>query len=301
MAATAAAIRRRRYTLADTLLGVIATPFAHRRTMLPNLSGRGVYGDSGGNRGRLLIPCRTGRRLGAGPAAALDRHRGHGEHQHRQGPGADQGGRVLPEHGAVAQPDLGEGDQQGQGGGGQQHQLHPPDRRQVPAVQEQGRHPPDGQQQHEEGGQPQRGLGDRADVQGHARGHEEQRDEEAIADGVELALEGVGVAGGPAAQHDPGQERAQDHIQAELLGHGQQEQEQQHGQADGGLGGRALALAQDPPQLVAPDQPGRVGQDQGQHAHRGQRPQGHELAAGPQEQGDGEDREQLPTAPAASR
>jgi hypothetical protein len=103
----------------------------------------------------------------------------------------------------------------------------------------------------------------------------------------------VDVAGGPAAQHDPGQERPQDHVKAELLGHGQQEQEQDR-QADGGLAGRALALAQDPPQLVAPDQPGRVGQDQGQHADRGQRPQGHELAAGPQEQGDGEDREQLP-------
>jgi hypothetical protein len=57
------------------------------------------------------------------------------------------------------------------------------------------------------------------------------------------------------------------------------------------------SLEQDPPQPVAPDQPGREAQDDGQDAHRGQRPQGHELVVGPQEQGDGHDREQLPHRP----
>ena len=112
-----------------------------------------------------------------------------------------------------------------------------------------------------------------------------------------LSLQGVGVAGRPAAQHDPGQERAEDHVEAELLGDHQQEQQQHDGPADGRLGGGALALLEDPLQPVAPHQPRREAQHHGQEADRDQRRQGHELVAGPEEQGDGEDGEQLPHRP----
>jgi len=64
-------------------------------------------------------------------------------------------------------------------------------------------------------------VDDRPDVERHARGYEEQRDEHAVADRIELVLEGPDVHFHPASpppQHQPGEHGAEHDVEPEPLG-----------------------------------------------------------------------------------
>jgi hypothetical protein len=143
-------------------------------------------------------------------------------------------------------------------------------------------------------------LHDRLDVQGHARRDEKDRDEEPVAQGVEFFLEWGDRhphPPRPAAQHHAGQQRTQHHVQAEP-GRGQEQQQKQyHRPAQGGLRGRPLALLDDRPELIGPDDPGQEGEQEGDHAHGGDRDHRGELSPIGQEERDGQDRQQLTDGP----
>ena len=155
----------------------------------------------------------------------------------------------------------------------------------------------DDQQQHEEDEQAQRVLADRLQVEGHPRGDEEDRDEDPVADRVELALQAGGVyvhPAGPGAQHHPGQHGAEHDIQAEPARDGEQQEQQHHGPAQRGLPGRVLALPDDPLDRAAPGQPRDGGQDQGEHPDQGHRGKRDEMAPLGEEDRDDQDGEEFP-------
>jgi hypothetical protein len=130
-----------------------------------------------------------------------------GVDQHGQHAGADERGGGGREHHPVLLPDVGQGDEQRQRGRGDERHLHPLPGGQHTPVHEQGRQAADDKQHGQEQHQPARILGDRLQVDRHSRRHEEDRDEYAIADRVELALQADGVHVEPVrpdAQHDPG-------------------------------------------------------------------------------------------------
>jgi len=93
------------------------------------------------------------------------------------------------------------------------------------AVDEQHRHAADQQQQHEEHTHPGRSVEDRAEVDRHAGHDEEHRDEEAVADGVQLGLERMRASRRPVPKHDAGQEGAEDDVEPELAGQHEQRDE----------------------------------------------------------------------------
>ena len=102
---------------------------------------------------------------------------------------------------------------------------------QVAPIEQQGGEATDDEEQDEEDEQARRCLDDRAKVETHARRHEEDRDEEAVAHRVELGLQGVHIARRPAAQDHAGEEGAEHHVEPEIRGDHQQSEEQEHGPA----------------------------------------------------------------------
>jgi hypothetical protein len=123
-------------------------------------------------------------------------------------------------------------------------------------VDEQRRQAADDQQQREQDEQAQRAVDDRGHVDCHAGGDEEDRDEDAVPDGIELALQVLRVQAepaGPDAQHDSGQHRAEHHVKAEPVRERQQREQQDHRPAQRDLRGRVLALLNHPLDRLAPD------------------------------------------------
>ena len=110
------------------------------------------------------------------------------------------------QHVAGAETDLAQRDEQRQRGRRQTGHLQPLHERKVVAVENEGGQPSDDEQQQRRRPAAVRRLGDGVQVEGHARADEEHRDEEAVADGVELLLEGVHVAVAPTcgARRRPG-------------------------------------------------------------------------------------------------
>ena len=78
-------------------------------------------------------------------------------------------------------------------------------------------------------------LRDRVDVEVHPRRDEEDGDEEAVADRVELLLQRVDVTRCPPAQDDAGQEGPEHHVEAETARHREQPHQQDDGPAQGRL------------------------------------------------------------------
>ena len=140
--------------------------------------------------------------------------------------------------------------------------------RQVAAVEDERGKAAHRQQQHEEGDQAQRCLPDRGQVQAHAGGDEEDRDEEAVPDGVQLVLQGRHVAGGPAAQDHAGEERAEHHVEADVAGEHQQAEEEHQGEPERDLRRRVLALAGDRLDPRQPSQSWQPRETQRDRAHR---------------------------------
>ena len=102
---------------------------------------------------------------------------------------------------------------------------------------------------------------------------------------------------GPAAQHHPGQHRAQDDVQPEPLGRHQQQEQQDDGPAQGRLRGRPPALPDDRADPRGADDPRQQGQQDGHDAHGQDRGDRDELAAPGEKQRDGHDGEELPDGP----
>ena len=158
---------------------------------------------------------------------AVHRSGDQGEDEDRHHPRADQCRRVVRPHGPGRQADLGQCDQQWQRRGGEQHQLDPLASGKSSAIDHQDGQTPHSEQEEEEDDEPIGRLADRLDVDVHAGGDEEDRDEEPVADRVELLLQSVYVARRPSTEHHAGEEGSQDDVETELAGQDQQAQEQE--------------------------------------------------------------------------
>jgi hypothetical protein len=198
---------------------------------------------------------------------------------------------------AGRQADLGDRDDQRQAGRAVEGEAQRPGARQVAPVGDQHRHAPDRQDQHEEHQQPRRVLNDGLDIQLHPRHDEERRDEEAEAEALQLVLEHVVAVGQGHPQHDPGCERAEHDIEAELARQQQQPDQQQHADPDRRLR-RGLRPAGDQFREGPALHPaGHVGDQERDQRERDEDRQRLPRAAPAEEHRDRDDREQFADRP----
>ena len=168
------------------------------------------------------------------------------------------------------------------------------------SIEQQRRHAPDDEEQPDEHRHLERrrcARGERVEVEGHAAGDEEERDQEAIPDGVQLRVEDADLATtqGDARDHARN-EAAEQKVEAELRSQRDEAEDEYHGQPHGELA-RGLERLLD----QRPSAPRRAdGEEPSEHRQHDEDHQDHRLmqrVPGGQDQGHQQDRAELADRP----
>src|SRR4029079_19524635 len=218
------------------------------------------------------LPARPG--SGGGRADGLRQQREGQPRDHRR---ADHGGRGVVVHVAGADADLSDGDDQRQAG--RRVEREPELVADTELRVEERRDAADQQEQREEHRQPQVDLrvGEhRPDVEAHAAGDEEDRDQQPEGDGVHLGQEPARLrTAGHRADHDARRESAEDHGQPELAAQIDQPDQDQDRAAYGQLAAGLHRLLHQPHQPRRPRPPRQQRPGQGDQREPRQQRGGH--------------------------